>query len=367
MIQAEASVDLDAYRGNLDLLSKAAPGAQAMAVVKAGGYGHGMLTMARAARDVVPWLGVATVDEAIALRNAGDTGPLLCWLSAPGGDYRTVLAAGVDVTASSVRQLREIVSAVGDDPPRVHLKVDTGLNRNGSAVTEWPGLVAEAAAARSSVDIVGIWSHFACADDPGHPANDRQQQVFDDAVAVARDAGLEPSLVHLANSAATLTRPSSHYDLVRVGIATYGLTPAPQLGDFGLRPAMTLRGRLAHVKTVAAGEGVSYGHHWVSEAPTRVGLVPLGYGEGVMRAAGNRCQVAVGGRRVPIVGVVCMDQFVVDLAEVPAEAGDTVTLFGPGDDGEPNAQEWADALGTINYEIVTRLGGRIRHTYRGER
>lgn len=367
MIQAEARIDLDAYRHNLDLLATAAGSAQTMAVVKADGYGHGIGPIARAAREVVPWLGVATPSEAVAVRAAGDTGPLACWLSAPGADYRALLEADVDVTASSVRQLDEILAAV---PPRsrarVHLKIDTGLNRNGSARAEWPALVERARQIRDRVDVVGLWSHFACADEPDHRANDAQQAVFDDAVAQARDVGLEPSLIHLANSAATLTRPSSHYDLVRVGIATYGLSPAPQLGDFGLRPVMTLRGRLAHVKRIAAGEGVSYGHRWVAEAPTRVGLVPLGYAEGVMRAAGNRCQVAVAGRRVPIVGVVCMDQFVVDLGDVEAEPGDVVTLFGPGDDGEPTAQEWASALGTINYEIVTRLGGRIQRTYRGE-
>lgn len=367
MNQLEVHVDLDAYRANLERLASLASSAQTMAVVKAGGYGHGMVPVARAAREVVPWVGVATPTEALALRASGDTGPLLCWLAVPGEDYRPVLAAGIDVTASSVAQLHEILAAAGETRPRVHLKIDTGLNRNGSARSEWPALVEAARRARGRLDVVGLWSHFACADEPEHPANDAQQTAFDEAVAQARDAGLEPSLLHLANSAATVTRPSSHYDVVRVGIASYGLNPIPRGDDLGLRPVMTVRSRLAHVKEIAAGEGVSYGHRWVAEAPTRIGLIPAGYGEGIMRAAGNRCQVAVHGHRVPMVGVVCMDQFVVDLGDIEAEPGDVVTLFGSGDDGEPTAQDWADVLGTINYEIVTRLGGRIRHTYRGGR
>ena len=370
----EAVVDLAAVRHNVRRLGRLAEPAAVMVVVKADAYGHGRLACARVARDAgAGWLGVALVDEALALRAGGDTGPILCWLAAPGEDYRAALDAGIDVTASSVDQLAEIAAAAGahGGRARLHLKVDTGLSRNGCPPERWPELVAAAGRAQADgrVVVVSVWSHFACADEPGHPANDRQERAFDAALDVVRAAGLEPELTRLANSPATLTRPSSHRDLVRVGLAAYGLSPLPEVGDpqhFDLRPALTLRARLAAVRRVPAGRGISYGHTCVTDVPTTLGLVPVGYGEGIAVTASNHGAVAVRGRRCPQVGRVCMDQFVVDLGAggvASARPGDDVVLFGPGDDGEPTAQDWATAAGTIVYEVVARLGGRLGRRY----
>ena len=301
--------------------------------------------------------------SALTSRNATDQ------LGAPGEDYAAAIAADIEVTAASVAELREIVDAgeVEGAAARVQLKVDTGLRRGGAARIEWHDLFAHASdlEREGRLRITGIWSHLAASDDPEHPANDAQEAAFDDALRLASAAGLEPELRHLANSAATILRPSAHYDMVRCGIATYGLDPAPGVtgsdvtGQGGLRAAMTVRARLSLVKPVASGEGVSYGHTWIADRDTTLGLVPAGYAEGIPRAAGNTASVWVEGARRPIRGRVCMDQFVVDLGgEVPPR-GTEVILFGPGDDGEPTAQDWAAALGTINYEIVTRIGGRL--------
>lgn len=365
--QAEAVIDLDAYRANVAALAACAPDAALMAVVKADAYGHGLVPVARAAREAgAPWLGVATPAEALALRAAGDTGAVLCWLGAPDEDLAAAVAAGIEVTASSVDQLDQIVAAGGR--PRTQLKVDTGLSRNGARGPDWSRLVERAAAHQRAgrVEITGVWSHLACADEPDHPANDEQERVFVAAVDEVVAAGLDPGLRHLANSPATLTRPSVHLDLVRVGIATYGVNPAPGLRhDVDLRPVMTLRGRLAAVKRVPAGAGVSYGHLFTTQRETTLGLVPLGYGEGVPVTGSGRLSAGFAGDRVPQVGRVCMDQVVVDLGDRAAARGDVVTLFGPGGDGEPTAEDWAVAAGTIGYEIVTRVGGRVVRTYRG--
>jgi alanine racemase len=371
--QAEALIDLVAYRGNLQLLAARAPAAALLAVVKANAYGHGMFACAQAAREAgASWLGVATVDEALALRAAGDRGPVLCWLNAPGANYREAIDAGIEVTASSAEQLSEIAAAAagGTQPARVQLKVDTGLSRNGARGSQWFDLIGATLAARDAGHVVhtGTWSHLACADRPDDPANDGQQEAFEAALVALTDAGLEPGLRHLANSAATIARPSAHYDLVRVGIASYGLPPsATMVVDLPLRPVMTLRGRLAAVKQVPAGSGVSYGWTHTTSSSTRLGVVPLGYGEGIPRHASGKLSAAIGGQRVPIVGTVAMDQVIVDLGELHAERGDVVTLFGPGDEGEPTAEEWAAAADTIGYEVVTRIGGRVARTYRGER
>jgi alanine racemase len=371
--QAEAVIDLDAYRSNLRLLADRAPTAALLAVVKANGYGHGMAECARAAREAdAAWLGVATVDEALELRSYGDTGPVLCWLNAPGADYAAAIDANIEITASSADQVREIASASAGQrqPARVQLKVDTGLSRNGARGDQWLELVEATAAEQAAGRIVhtGTWSHFACADQPEHPGNDAQEAAFMTALDALAASGLEPGLRHLANSAATIARPSSHLDLVRVGISSYGLPPSSTMEvSLPLRPAMTLRGRLAAVKRVPAGSGVSYDWTYTTERDTTLGLVPLGYGEGIPRHASGRLPAAFGGRRVPLVGIVAMDQVVVDLGDEPAQRGDIVTLFGPGDDGEPTAEDWAAAADTIGYEVVTRIGGRVRRTYRGVR
>jgi alanine racemase len=366
MTGAELVVDLAALRHNVDLLRRTVASAGLMAVVKADGYGHGMVAAARAAREAgSEWIGVATITEALALRAHGDEGRLLCWLTTPGADYAAAILADVDVTIYSEAELAEVLAATADRTARVQIKVDTGLSRGGAPREAWQDVFAAAADAERTGRIVvtGIWSHFACSDEPEHPANDAQEAAYRDALDLAASAGLEPEVRHLANSAAAILRPSARFDLVRCGIAVYGCDPAPGRTDLPLRPAMTARARLAMVKEVAAGASVSYGHTWTADRPTRLGLVPVGYGDGVPRHASNAAEVSIGGVRCPIRGRICMDQFVVDLGEVEAQAGDEVVLFGPGDHGEPTAQDWAEACGTISYEIVTRIGGRFERVH----
>ncbi|WP_131748526.1 alanine racemase [Frankia sp. Cppng1_Ct_nod] len=365
--RACAVVDLDAVRESVAALVARAGNAATMAVVKADGYGHGMLACARAALDAgATWLGVAVVEEALALRAAGLTVPVFAWLAAPGEPLADAVAADIDLSASAPWALEEIAAAarlVGRTA-RVHIKADTGLNRAGATEADWPSLCEAAAAltAEDVIDVAGVWSHFAFADSPGHPTVRAQIGRFTDAVTIAEKTGLRPQVRHLANSAATLVSPDAHFDLVRPGISVYGLSPGPDVGspaDFGLRPAMTLTARLALTKRVPAGSGVSYAHRYVTTAETTLALVPLGYADGVPRAAGNTAEVLLAGHRRRIAGTVCMDQFVVDAGDDLVRAGDEVILFGPGDRGEPTAQDWADALGTINYEIVTRVGARV--------
>ncbi len=372
--RAEIVVDLDAVRHNVRTLKERVDGRALMVVVKADGYGHGMLEVARAAREAgADWLGVAVVEEALALREAGDDGPLLTWLAVPGEDFRPALEHAVDITAYTVEELDEIREAARATRTvaRVQLKIDTGLSRGGSSQEAWPDLVAAAVAAERAgeIAVTGIWSHFACSDEPEHPANDAQEEVFRWALDLAEQSGLRPEVRHLCNSAGALTRPSSWFDLVRCGIAAYGLTPMPEVAssdDLGLIPAMTVQSRLAVVKDVRAGSGVSYGHTYVTPHDTTVGVVPVGYGDGIPRHASSKAPVLAAGQVRPIAGRVCMDQFVLDLGESDAAPGDPVVLFGPGKDGEPTAQDWAEACGTINYEIVTRIGGRMQRRYVGE-
>ena len=370
-----ADIDLAALRRNVRALRRRlAPGAALMAVVKADAYGHGLVPCARAARAAgATWLGAATPEEALALRAAGDTGRVLCWLWAPGGPWRQAVEADVDISVSGRWALREVVAAAraAGRAARVHLKVDTGLGRNGCPPADWPDLVAAARAAEraGAVRVTGLWSHFACADEPGHPSIAAQQREFAAALAVAARAGLDPEVRHLANSPATLTLPETHYDLVRTGVAVYGLSPSPEIGtpeDFGLRPVMTLRARLAAVKRVPGGHGVGYGHHYVTPGETTLALIPAGYADGVPRHASGSGPVLVAGKLRMIAGRVAMDQFVVDLGGDSACVGDEAVLFGPGDRGEPTAQDWAHAAGTIGYEIVTRIGSRVTRHYLGE-
>jgi len=371
--RAEIVVDLGAIRHNVARLAERCAPAELMVVVKADGYGHGMLEVAAAAREAgAPWLGVAVLEEALALRDAGDTGRILCWLAVPGEDYRPAVRAEVDVTAYSVREVEEISYAAQDESrlARMQLKLDTGLNRGGSARDEWDELFVAAADAEEEglATVTGLWSHFACSDEPERDANDSQESAFREALALAETHGLVPATTHLANSAAALVRPSARFGLVRCGLAAYGLSPVPQLhtsADLGLVPAMTARARVALVKRVRAGAGVSYGHTYLTPQETTLALVPVGYGDGVPRHASSSAPVQVGGHRRQVSGRVCMDQFVVDVDDDAVASGDEVVLFGPGVAGEPTAQEWADACGTISYEIVTRIGGRFRRRHVG--
>ena len=372
-----ARIDLDAIRHNLDVVRAAAPAAQVLAVVKADAYGHGMVPVARAARESgIEWLGVASLGEARALRESGDAGRLLAWLWAPGDpDLDACLLAAVDISVSTVEALHEILARAGHlgVRPRLHLKIDTGLARGGASANAWPVLVAESRAAevRGAADVVGVWSHLANADLPGHASVDAQQREFDAALVIADDAGLELEVRHLANSPATFAHPHTHHDLVRAGIAIYGVSPlaTASADSLGLRAAMTLTGTLALVKTIAQGTSVSYGSTWTAAAQTRVGLLPLGYADGLPRAAGNRASVLVRGVRCPVVGRIAMDQCVVVLDAVAGDvrAGQEAVVFGDASTGAPTADDWGAWSDSIGYEIVTRLGRRVPRAYAGER
>lgn len=366
-----AEIDLDALEHNVRTLRVRASESEFMAVVKADAYGHGLLPVARAAvRAGAGWLGVAQLAEAFALRDAGIATRLLTWLSVPGSDFAGAVRRDIDLSVSATWTLYAVAAAAREQgtTARVHLKVDTGLARGGASGTDWPDLLEHARLleAEGVISVVGIWTHFALADAPGHPTVLAQQERFFEAVAAAERIGLRPEVRHLANSAATLVHPSAHADLVRPGIAMYGLSPVPQVDDdFDLRPVMTLRARLALVKQVPAGQGISYGHVYRPEVDTVVGLVPAGYADGIPRNATNVGPVRVGECSTTIAGRVCMDQFVVDLGPGSAAvAGDVVTLFGAGPD-EPSAQDWAAATDTISYEIVSRIGARVPRLWRG--
>ncbi|MEU7134576.1 alanine racemase [Streptomyces sp. NPDC046261] len=373
-MRARAVVDLAALRANVRALRARAPRAQLMAVVKANAYGHGAVPCARAARQAgAEWVGTATPQEALALRAAGDTGRLMCWLWTPGDPWREAVEAGIDISVSGLWALEEVTEAVraAGRPARVQLKIDTGLGRNGCQPGDWEKLVAAAHDAERAglVKVTGVWSHFACADEPGHPSIAAQTEVFRDAVSYAERQGLTPEVRHIANSPATLTLPSTHLDLVRTGVAMYGISPSPEVGtpeDFGLRPVMTLSASLASVKRVPGGHGVSYGHLYTTPGETTLALVPVGYADGIPRAASGTGPVLVGGKWRTVAGRVAMDQFVVDLGGDTARVGDEAVLFGPGDRGEPTAEDWARATGTIAYEVVTRISARVPRVYVGE-
>jgi alanine racemase len=366
---AEASVELGAIEANVAALCAHVAPAAVMAVVKADGYGHGAVPAARAAlRGGAGWLGVVHVAEALELRRAGLDAPVLVLMAIAEQAHADAIAAAVDLSAGSAEMVRRLAAAaaVAGRPARVHLKADTGLSRGGATPADWPAVLAAAREEqdRGRLAVIGLWSHFASADDPGNPCIEAQLGVFKRALAVAEGAGITPAVRHIANTAAALDVPAAHYDLVRIGGGTYGLATLPGGAPPWLRPALTLRARLSLVKRVPAGTGVSYGHRYTTTRETTLGLVPLGYADGVPRAAAGLPLVFARGRRWPIAGTVCMDQFVIDLGDEPAAAGDEVVLFGPGDDGEPTAQEWADALGTISYVMATGIGARVERSYR---
>ncbi|MET9488732.1 alanine racemase [Nocardia sp. NPDC006630] len=368
--QVETLVDLNAIAHNVRILAAHAGVAAVMVVVKADGYNHGAVEVGRAAIAAgARELGVTTLEEAVALRAAGITAPILCWLNTSDADFASGITADIEIAVSSVAHLEAVAAAARGlgRTATVSLKVDTGLNRNGVSATEYPQVLA---LLRQLVDeqvvrFRAIFSHLAHADSPHHPTIDLQRDRFLECIATAKEQGLQPELVHLANSAATLTRPDLAFDMVRPGIAVYGLSPIPEISDFGLRPAMTFRARVALVKRVAAGEGVSYGHEWIAGHDTTVALIPAGYADGVPRTLGGRFDVWLGGERRPNIGRVCMDQLVVNLGENTSgvREGDTAVLFGG--EGLPHAQEWADTLGTIHYEIVCAPRGRVIRTHIG--
>ena len=361
----EIRVDAGAIRGNVARIRELVAPARTMVVVKAEGYGHGALTAARAAADAgADWLGTADLREAIALREAGIRLPVLAWLHGPAPDFRAAAEAGVDVGVSTTAQLE----AAGAADAVVHLKVDTGLSRNGIPEALLPRIAERAAALERAgrIRVRGVFSHLANA---SREASLGQLDRFARALEVLAAAGIEPGLRHLAASEAALTLSETRLDLVRIGIAAYGLPPDRRVDTtaLGLRPAMTLAAPVVAVKRIAAGEGVSYGFTFVAARATTLALVPLGYADGVPRAASGRAEAAIGGARYPVAGRIAMDQLVLDLGEAEVAVGEEAVLWGDPATGAPSAEEWAEWAGTIGYEIVTRVGGRAERVAVDER
>ncbi|WP_426225580.1 alanine racemase [Pseudarthrobacter sp. DSP2-3-2b1] len=368
LYERSAVIDLDAIRHNVRRLADAASPAKVMAVVKADAYGHGAVPVARAALEAgAAWLGVAHISEALQLRAAGIEAPLLAWLHTTESNFAAAVAAGVDIGCSGW-ELDRIVAAARDQerPARIHLKVDTGLGRNGVTLEHWDQLLGEAMEYQDEglLRVVGIFSHLSVADEPERPETDEQLAVFREVLAAAEDAGVDPEVRHLANTPATLSRPDTHFDLVRVGLGIYGLSPfeGQTSAELGLRPAMTLRTVVSQCKDVPDRQGVSYGLRYRTQGPSTLALIPMGYADGVPRVATGG-PVRIAGRTYPVVGRIAMDQMVIDLGNVGAASagllGAEAVLFGSGDDGGPTADDWAVAAGTNNYEIVTRISPRV--------
>lgn len=331
---------------------------EVMAVVKADGFGHGLATVARAAlTGGATRFGVTSLAEAVAVRDAGLTQPVLSWLNPIGADFGLALAHRIDVAVPSLDHLRGVVARAPG--ARVHLHLDTGMARDGCTPAEWPALCAAAREAERDglVSVVGLMGHLACAAEPDHPANTAGRSLFQLAIEVAAHAGLRPSDLHLAATAATLSSAASHHTMSRIGA---GLVGIDESGTVALRPALTLVAPLVAVREVRAGTGVGYGHAWKARTATRLGLLPVGYADGLPRSAGGRAWVLVGGSRRPVVGRISMDMTVVDLgAASESGPGDPVVVFGPGDSGEPTAAEWAAWSDTLEHEFVTGLGARL--------
>ena len=364
-----AQVDLDVIAANVAALKAQAAAPRLMAVVKADGYGHGTVPSARAAlAGGADWLAVALVEEGEQLRAAGITAPILVMTEPPADAIGRMLTADLTPTVYTPG-FTEALDAAGRErggaPVAVHLKLDTGMRRVGVPQADWEDALRRLRTS-AGLRVGAIWSHFAVADEPHHPFIAHQAREFDRGLALARSVGVDYDLAHLCNSAGTLHLHDHHHDMVRPGLAVYGLEPAPGLaGDTPLRPALSWWSRLSLVKHLAAGESVSYGLRWTAERPTVLGTVPAGYADGVTRALSNRGEVVVRGRRVPIAGTVCMDQFVVDGGDRPLAVGDDVCLLGRQDAAEVTADDWATWLDTINYEIVCGIGRRVPRVYTG--
>ncbi|MDO5743380.1 MAG: alanine racemase [Micrococcaceae bacterium] len=362
--ERRAIIDLANVRENVKRVAELVAPAAIMGIVKADGYGHGAVAVGRAALQAgATWLGCAHVSEALKLRVAGIEAPLLAWLHTPGTSFAAGIAANIDLAVSGW-ELEHVAAAATEaaQPARVHLKIDTGLGRNGSTPEDWEKLLGAAARYQDEglMRVVGVFSHLAVADEPERPETDDQLRAFNQAIALAEDAGFDFEVRHIANTPAILSRPDSHYDMVRLGLGMYGLSPFPGESPetYGLRPAMKLVSRIANVKKVTAGHGVGYGLRYHTTEETYLGLVPMGYADGVPRGAMN-APVSINGTIYPVRGTIAMDQFVVDLGpDIDPEKilGSEVILFGG--DG-PSATEWADATGSINYEIVTRISPRV--------
>jgi len=378
----EALINLDALSANVQSLAQTIGTPNLMVVVKANAYGHGMIESARAAlAGGATWLGVADIDEALQLRAGGIAVPVLAWIHAPDETFDDAIAAGITLGLSTVAQLNAVAGAVdraaagsgagagagtGAVPARVHLKLETGLSRNGASEPEWPPFFAAAAALHASGAILveGIFSHLSNTSVEDDLA---QATVFERGLRAAAAAGLAPTLIHLAASATAVTVPALRYNMVRLGILAYGVSPFEDrsAADLGLTPVMTLRASVVATRRVPFGAGVSYDYTYRTAEETTLVLIPLGYGEGIPRAASGRAPVVIDGQRFVIAGRVAMDQFIVDVGQASVAVGDHVVLFGDPAVGHPSVTEWAEAASTIGYEIVTRLSGRLERTFVG--
>jgi alanine racemase len=374
-LTGQVSVDLSAISDNIKALRKRSKAPHFMAVVKGNAYGHGLVEVARTAVEAgADWLGTAQLSEAVTLRKAGITVPVLSWLylaSQTSTAIREALEYDVDLSLGSVGQL-EVLTGIArqqGQPAAVHLELDSGLSRGGARVEDWPGLVARARQAEmdGTLRVRGVWTHLAWADVPAHPGNAAAVADFEAAVEVARMAGLRPELRHVCSSANILERPDFHFDMVRAGLAIYGLAPADHLdpADFGLRPALSVTAPLVMVKKVPAGTGVSYEHQAITYEPRFLGLIPLGYADGIPKGISGRSVVRIGNRQVPVIGKVCMDQFMVDLGPDVGETavGDTAVLFGDPGSGAASADEWGAAIGSHGDEIINRIAPRLPRVY----
>ena len=354
----EATVDLGAISRNVEALRARIGTEHTMVVVKANAYGHGAVPVAHAALEGgADWLGVVDFDEAEQLRDAGVDARLLAWLHGGAADYDWAIANNVDIGVHSPEQLEKVAEAEGR--ANVHIKVDTGLGRNGVTIDESAELFAAAAIHErsGSIRVTGLFSHLANCED------ELQVARFTALLGHARATGLDPEFVHIAATGGALTLPQEHFSLVRLGIGAYGLSPFDGPDGVGLTPAMTLSGEIVSAKRVPAGSGVSYGHTYVTDRETTLALVPLGYADGVPRLASNSAPVSINGSTYRVAGTVAMDQFVVDVGDAPVRTGDRAILFGDPATGVPSALDWAHAAETINYEIVTRIGPRVTRTY----
>jgi alanine racemase len=366
-----AEIDLGKLSKNVETLKKKINGPELMAVVKANAYGHGLVQSANAAkRGGADWLATALLEEAIELRDSGVSGRILTWLNTNQDRFAQCIDKDIDLGVNSLESLAGIAAAAREinKSARVHIKIDTGLGRNGVTLTDLPDLISALKKAQNSglVNVVGAMSHFAYADEPNNSTINEQVQNFKIAVDALADANFDLEVRHLSNSAATLGLPDTYFNLVRPGVAIYGISPGPEVGeafDHDLKPVMRLFAPIVLIKEVPAGTGVSYAHQYHTTSATKLALIPTGYADGIPRSASNKGPVLINDKRFTVSGRVCMDQFVVDIGDLDAKVGDLAILFGDPANAEPSVNEWATAAGTINYEIVTRLGPRVHRNY----
>lgn len=365
---AEARIDVAAIAANARWFLDRAEGAALMAVVKADGFGHGAVPVSHAALDAgAAWLGVARLREGLSLRAAGVAAPILAWLLEPAW-VRDAVERRIDLAASSVADLDRIAGSGAARRAEVQLKLDTGLHRAGATMDEWPAVVAHAARLEhhGRIHVRGIWSHLSHGDVPGDPRTPRQARTLATGIDIAHAAGLRPEVTHLANSGGVIQAGRAGCSMVRVGAGLYGIEvmpPAdrtkPAQGASGLRPAMRVVTRVVGVRSVAAGEGVGYGHATVIPRATCLALVPMGYADGLPRIAGPHARMLVGDRVARVVGRISMDQAILDVGVRPVRIGDPVTVIGDGRDEAPIAADWARWSGTIPHEILTGIGARV--------